>query len=80
MYGEPSAMIVNVDNNLKTQIEPDPTYPIKPSGFQFWPMMVLLHNIPYHQYKPLEDGIMIKQAVYCHLKLLKKSPVDTSGT
>ena len=33
MYGEPSAMIVNVDNNLKTQIEPDPTYPIKSSGF-----------------------------------------------
>jgi len=78
MYGEPSAMIVNVDNNLKTQIEPDPTYPIKSSGF---PVLANdgtpMHNIPYHQYKPLEDGIMIKQAVL----LPPKAPKEiTSGT
>lgn len=61
MYGEPSAMIINVDNDLKTQIEPDPTYPIKSAGF---PVLASdgtpMHNIPYHQYKPLEDGIRIK--------------------
>lgn len=78
MYGEPSAMIVNVDNDLKTQIEPDPTYPIKSSGF---PVLANdgtpMHNIPYHQYKPLEDGIMIKQAVL----LPPKAPKEiTSGT
>lgn len=64
MYGEPSDMIVKVENDLKTQIKRDPDYPIVSAGF---PVLssdgTPMHNIPYHQFKPIEGGLDIKLAV-----------------
>lgn len=64
MYGEPSDMIVQVNNDLQTQIKRDPEYPIVSAGF---PVLASdgtpMHNIPYHQYKPIENGLDIKLAV-----------------
>jgi hypothetical protein len=64
MYGEPTDMIVKVDNDIQTQIQRDPVYPIVSAGF---PLLASdgtpMHNIPYHQYKPIENGLDIKLAV-----------------
>ncbi len=64
MYGEPSDMIVKVNNDLETQIKRDPDYPVVSAGF---PVLTSggtpMHNIPYHQFKPIENGLEIKLAV-----------------
>ncbi|WEV43136.1 hypothetical protein OZX56_06200 [Lactobacillus sp. ESL0684] len=69
MYGEPTNMFVNVvkegDLNINLPIKREPDYPILSVGN---PVLASdgseINNIPFHQFKPLPDGIKIKGAIF----------------
>lgn len=69
MYGTPTLVQVNVlpsDDALSDQIlaDKDPSYPVTMAGEAFLTDEKTAVNVPYHQYKPTDNGFEAKLAVY----------------
>ena len=67
MYGTPTLVTVNVlkDSELSPQIltDKDNTYPLAMAGEAYLTDGTAV-NVPYHQFKPTENGFVAKLAVY----------------
>jgi hypothetical protein len=64
MYGPPTAIRVAVDPDVKPPIARDRDYPVLMAGYSSLLSDGMKINVaPYHQVKPLPNGLSIKLAV-----------------
>jgi hypothetical protein len=65
MYGGPTEVKVVVDPNVKSPFVRDSSYPMAMSGYTILASdETPIHIIPIHQFKPIENGISVKLAVF----------------
>jgi hypothetical protein len=65
MYGGPSEVKVVVDPTIQAPLVRDTSYPIVMTGYTILASdETPIHIVPFHQYKPIEDGVAVKLAVF----------------